>query len=245
MSFPLVLLHGWGLSSKVWSPLRDALSAGVPLYAPDLPGHGDAARLDCAVLEDWTDALAAHLPEKSVVCGWSLGSMLALDLAARYPSRVAKLVLIGATPRFVSGDDWPCGLAPETVDAFRSDFSSDPGDTQRRFVALQAVGDVHRRKLTGILATSLTSPMPVHQPGLAAGLQILAEADLRPRLPSIAQPVRILHGAKDALMPLKAAEWLADALPDGRLTTFLDAGHAPFITRAVDCAALIEAFMHE
>jgi pimeloyl-[acyl-carrier protein] methyl ester esterase len=54
--------------------------------------------------------------------------------------------------------------------------------------------------------------------------------------------VRLLHGAGDALMPLAAAQWLADALPDGRLSIFDDCGHAPFLSRPRDCAVLIESF---
>ena len=69
--------------------------------------------------------------------------------------------------------------------------------------------------------------------------------DLRSAVPQIRQPVRLLHGAGDTLMPVAAAEWLADTLPDGRLSIFADAGHAPFLSRPQDCASLIEGFARD
>ena len=47
------------------------------------------------------------------------------------------------------------------------------------------------------------------------------------------------------LMPLAAAEWLADQLPGGRLSVFGQSGHAPFLSRPADCAGLIEGFADE
>jgi pimeloyl-[acyl-carrier protein] methyl ester esterase len=182
------------------------------------------------------------LPDAAVVCGWSLGALLALDLARRHPAKVARLVLIGATPRFVAGADWPHGLDAATVAGFTSGFASDPGATLQRFVALQTLGDARRRAVAAKLSPQLIEPAIADCRMLADGLSLLAHTDLRAGLADIAQPVRLLHGAGDALMPLAAAQWLADALPDGRLSIFDDCGHAPFLSRPRDCAVLIESF---
>ena len=72
--------------------------------------------------------------------------------------------------------------------------------------------------------------------------RLLAETDLRDLIPAITQPVRLRHGGADKLMPVAAAEGLADTLPNARLSVFSDAGHAPFVSRAPECAALIESF---
>lgn len=244
MTLPLVLLHGWGLSPTVWSGMRPYLTAFPEIHAPWLPGHGPAEAAHGPELADWTELLVPDLPDDALVVGWSLSGLIALDLARRYPRKVARLALIGATPRFVAGPDWPQGLAAETVQGFRDGFASDAAATLRRFVALQTVGDARRKAVALALSAALPAMGEENASALGEGLRLLAETDLRDSL-DIAQPVRLLHGEGDALMPPGAATWLADRLPDGRLTLFTDCGHAPFLSRPADCATLLAGFADE
>jgi pimeloyl-[acyl-carrier protein] methyl ester esterase len=242
VTLPLVLLHGWGLSPAVWSSLRPLLADFPEISAPWLPGHGPAELAHGPDLADWTDLLVPDLPDQALMVGWSLGGLIALDLARRHPRKVARLALIGATPRFVAGPDWPHGLAAETVQGFRDGFAADPGATLRRFVALQTVGDARRKAVALALSDALPPLGEEHAPALADGLRLLAETDLRDGLAEIRQPVRLLHGEGDALMPAAAATWLADQFPNGRLTLLTDCGHAPFLSRPADCATLLAGF---
>ncbi|MCZ4305399.1 alpha/beta fold hydrolase [Zoogloeaceae bacterium G21618-S1] len=243
---PLVLLHGWGLTPSVWQPLRAQLDPDWPCFTPALPGHMDAAPTpDKATLAAWTDALVADLPDGALVCGWSLGALIALDLARRYPAKLESIVLIGASPCFVQRPDWPTALNAEVVDGFCTDFAAEPDKTQRRFVALQALGDAARREVTRQLNAALVAVTPENAARLADGLTILAHTDLRESLAEISCPVRLLHGAHDALMPAEAARLMAEALPDARYSEFTDAGHAPFISRATDCACLLDSFAND
>ena len=72
--------------------------------------------------------------------------------------------------------------------------------------------------------------------------RLLAETDQRPLVSRITQPVRLLHGSEDKLMPVAAAEWLAEHLPNATLLTFPDAAHAPFLHDPARCAAVISRF---
>ncbi|KAB2968617.1 alpha/beta fold hydrolase [Zoogloea sp.] len=241
---PLVLLHGWGLSASVWKPLLGHLHPQRPVHVPDLPGHGDASPAG-ETLASWADALLPALPDNCVLVGWSLGAHLALHLAHHRPDRIARLVLIGASPRFTACGDWPHGLPDTSLAEFRAQFDSAPEATQRRFIALQSIGDQARKAVAAALTDSLTPADAAHQAALACGLGLLAGTDLRPLASGIVQPVRLLHGSEDKLMPVAAAEWLADQLPGGRLSVFGHTGHAPFLSRSADCAALIEGFADE
>lgn len=242
MTPPLVLLHGWGLSPAVWSGLRAHLAGFPSSHAPWLPGHGPAETAHGPELADWTDLLVPDLPDGALMVGWSLGGLIAMDLALRHPRKVARLALIAATPRFVATDDWPHGLAAETVQGFREGFAQDPAAVLRRFVALQTLGDVRRKAVALALSESLPALGEENAPALAEGLSLLAETDLRGVVGQISQPVRLLHGEGDALMPPDAAAWLADHLPQGRLTVLSDCGHAPFLSRPADCATLLAGF---
>ncbi|MDO9596685.1 MAG: alpha/beta fold hydrolase [Azoarcus sp.] len=239
---PVVLLHGWAMTPAIWRPLQAELARDCSVFAPALPGHHDAPAAAGATLTEWTDALSAALPDRATVVGWSLGAMLALDLAARHPHKVSSLVLIAANAKFVAADDWAHGLPAATVAAFQSGYATAPEATLRRFLALQTLGDPARRTLLPLLeAARQPHPGASPIPALADGLRILAESDLRPQLAAVTQPVTLVHGAGDALMPVAAAHWLADALPDAHLSVFDDCGHVPFLTRNKGSAELIRS----
>lgn len=244
-TLPLVLLHGWGLSSRVWADLQAVLPEGLVVHAPELPGHGEAAPAATATLEAWGEQLLATMPTRAVLCGWSLGGLIALELALRHPQRFERLVLLDTSPCFVARgarDDqgaWPHGLAASTVQAFIDDFATDPAATLRRFVALQTVGDAQRRAVGAALTAALSDCGGARQRALADGLLLLANNDLRARIARLRQPVTLIHGAADALMPVGAARWLARQCSDARLNVVDDCGHAPFLSQPAACAAMI------
>lgn len=241
---PLVLLHGWGMSPRVWAPLRAALEARFDIHAPALPGHADAPMAG-STLDDWADALAPSLPAGALVCGWSLGAMLAMTLALRHPSRVARLALTGATPRFVSGADWLHGLDAAVVEAFRQGYAEAPAATLRRFIGLQIQGESQRRTVQSVLADTLARRSEADDAALGEGLRILAEADLRAAVRELRQPCLLVHGDGDALMPPASAQWLAQTLPHARLQLCGKTGHAPFLSDPTGFAAHLAAFADE
>lgn len=238
---PIVCLPGWAMGPAAWTPLADAL----PVDARPLPLPGEVCDADAA-LAAMADELAPDLPEGATLCGWSLGAMLAITLALRHPPRVARLVLIGATPRFTAAPDWPHALAPATLADFRTALALDPAATVKRFCALQARGDAAGRPLARVLLdASVAAHADASMPQLAAGLDILASADLRATVPDLRQPVLLLAGAQDALMPPGAALWLCDALPRARCTILPQRGHAPHLADPATVAGHIRQWLAE
>ena len=239
---PLFFLHGWAMTPAAWQPLIEALGTeDFESHAPVLPGHDGNATNVMPTLAAWADTLALALPAGAAVIGWSLGALLALELARTRPDRVKRLILLGATPCFVSAPDWPHGLDAALVASFTDGYTDQPDQTLRRFLALQTLGDASRRQLLPQLEAA-TVPHAGHPlPALADGLKILAESDLRLQLAEIEQPVHLIHGSDDALMPLEAAHWIKTALPNARLTVYERCGHALPLSRPEDCAALIRA----
>ena len=96
----IVLVHGTRMSRGMWHPQLAALQGGFRVIALDLPGHG-ALRDRRFDWDEAVDEIARVIDEaaggRAVVCGLSLGGYLAIDLAARYPERVAGLVISGAS----------------------------------------------------------------------------------------------------------------------------------------------------
>ncbi|MGQ0712077.1 MAG: alpha/beta fold hydrolase [Rhodoferax sp.] len=265
---PCYALHGWCFGPDVWQEMAahwPGLQAlALPGYgspgcaaeagAPDLPPTrvaeaartgeqiGTAVHSPGRTMEVLAQALAQRLPPHPVdVLGWSLGALVALQLAASAPQRVRRLVLLGATARFVAAPDWPHGVAPALLDGFRTELAQDAAVLRARFALLCAQGQAPAQARTVVRRLRALSSAP--QPVLDDGLAVLASSDLRPILPRVQAPVLLLHGAHDALMPLAAAQSLAQALPDAHLQVLPDAGHALPLAAAQACAAAARAFL--
>lgn len=215
----LVLIPGWGCDARVWQPLVRLLEKDFRIHSA-----GD------------------DLPANAVLCGWSLGALTALQWALNQPEKIARLVLIGATPRFVQAPDWPHGQPPGLLEEFAAAVAANPRAALRRFAALLNQGDHEARRLTRELSALLDTQAPPAK--LAAGLNILRDTDLRQDVSRVRQPVLLLHGANDTLMPLAAAEWLLEHLPDARLEVLPMAAHAPFLAQPERCAKLLASFAY-
>lgn len=235
MSQALVLLHGWGYTPRLWDALKTELpelSITAPFVCPPCPD-----------LKLWTADVAKSLPDNAWVLGWSLGAMLAMSLAAHHPEKVRGLFLIAATPRFVADECWENGLESAVVEAFRTALSRTPERTQKRFLALQLLGDRQPDGLASHLGSALAE-VKDHVTELEAGLQILTEADLRTLALPPGLPVQFLHGRHDAVMPLGAAQSLHARLPGAHLHVCEDAGHAPLLAQPAALARLIREFVN-
>ncbi|WP_153111399.1 alpha/beta fold hydrolase [Propionivibrio limicola] len=240
----LALIHGWGLGRAAWTPVVDALAARqIDVVCVDLPGYGGTRCLT----EDFTAtarALADSLPENCVICGWSLGGMLALEAARIAPQQVGGLVLVGCTPSFTQRSDWPCAQPPELLQSFCEAIATDAPATLKRFFGLVNQGDTHARSISRLMAKPILSAQQPDTATLLTGLHWLRDVDLRPHIASIAAPALIIHGDTDPLMPLTAAEWLRKTLPQSRLEVFSGAAHAPFLNDPERFAALLGDYCH-
>jgi pimeloyl-[acyl-carrier protein] methyl ester esterase len=241
----LVLLHGWGMSSAVFERLRRELGPACQVLAMDLPGYGRSASVEPYSLSALERRVAGAAPPRCAVLGWSLGALIALGWAMQSPKQVEKLVIVAGTPCFVKRRDWPHGLEPAVLRSFACELESDRERTLRRFAALQALGDGNAKEVTRALGAAASDRGCVSDGALESGLRILRDTDLRPRLQAIPQPVLVIHGARDALVPLAAAEYLAANLPLAQLDTLSGAAHAPFLSDAVRVGQRILEFLDE
>ena len=240
----IVLLHGWGLHGGVFAALAEHMAAHYRVTLIDLPGHGHSASfpqsLDLAAL---AEIVAAAAPPRAAWLGWSLGGMIAAQLALTAPARVAKLILVNSSPRFITGDDWPCAMDPAVIAGFAQALHEDYRGTLERFIALQiAPGAEGRETLRRLREMLLRFPAPAPQ-ALNDGLAILRSADLRGRLPALRCPALVILGKRDRLVPAAVGPAIKTLLPEARIELIAGAGHVPFISHQPEFLTLLTPFL--
>jgi pimeloyl-[acyl-carrier protein] methyl ester esterase len=219
----LIFLSGWGFDSRVWQPVAERLSDKFRI----------AYELDA-------------VPAGAIACGWSLGAIRVLKSAM--VARLSKLVLVGATPRFVQAPDWPCAQPPDLLDGFAAAVAADPRAALRRFAALLNQGDERARELTRSLTALINERIDddtTLAADLAAGLAELRDTDLRKSAVVVRLPTLLIHGDRDPLMPLAAGRWLAEHMENARLEVFSGAAHAPFLSQPDRFAEMLQRFVDD
>jgi len=240
---PVLLLHGFPLSSGIWDPIRPALEQVARLITPDLRGFGgsDASEGDYDVdtMADDVLRLADVLGlDRLVLGGHSMGGYVALRIAACHPDRLLGLVLVDtraeadsleAKARRNASIDWirRRGSAEFLADFIPNLLGPETRRRARRFVdeLLLLAAEVPDHVLIGCLAGMRDRP------------------DSASLLPGIDVPTLVITGRDDTVTPPGVAEEMARRLPRATLALVPEAGHTPMIERPVITADVISAFL--
>jgi pimeloyl-ACP methyl ester carboxylesterase len=240
MRSPLVLLHGLAFDRRQWDPLRRELQAIDPdreVFAPDLPGHGEAPRRASYDLAEVAEVLhgqvSAALPgAPPIVVGHSVGGVIATVYAARYPTRaVVNLdqplipgafgAYLRAAEHQLRGPDWKAvwdelmagmGIAllpPAARDLV--EITANP----RRDLLLGYWSEILHRADEQIVAERV------------ADLRAIGEKEIGYRWVTATEP------------PAAYAQWLTAALPTA-IVTVLSGGHLPHLEHPAVLATLLD-----
>ena len=214
---PVVLVPGIGVSGRYFAPLAGALVPHVPTLAIDLPGAGRSGRPPRALsILELADSLAAWLDavgiERADFVGHSMGTQVLVDLAARMPDRVARLVLVSLTV--------------------------DPAARTGREQLERLVEDVRNERLSllAIIALDYLGFGPIRF--VETGRYALADR-LEEKLPLVRAPTVVVRGDRDPLVPQRWAEEASGLLPDGRLVVLHGEPHGCHYSAAERIARLV------
>lgn len=235
----LILLPGWGLGISPLEPLAAALQGldeHLHVEIEPLP------ELDSGDLQDWLDELDERIPQDVWLGGWSLGGMLASELAARRGEHCCGLLTLASNPSFVAHEQWPSAMPAETFDAFLAGCAADPKTTLKRFSLLCAQGAQDPRGLSRLLLNAAPTASPT---ALMAGLELLAQIDTRAAVQTFRCPQLHLFAGQDGLVPAEAAGELFALLPDVEIGLIEQASHAFLLEDPHGVAGAIQAFLHE
>lgn len=240
----LVLLHGWGAHSGVWAGMREALAENFSVTCIDLPGHGHSPYDQSAMasLPSLAEAVLAEAPLNASWLGWSLGGLVAQQVALLEPGRLEKLILLGSTPSFIIREGWPYAVDPSVFETFHQDLLNDSSATLLRFITLQTRGSKQASDDARLLKKVLLEPAPASE-ALQAGLNLLRQADMREQARTISVPVLLLAGVRDTLLPKRALPEMEDLFENAVFEHIEKAGHAPFLSHREETLKSINTFL--
>lgn len=249
---PLVFIPGWGADKRCWQNLE-------PLLSPYFNcSHAELPFFESKPISTWQNELtrlAEEIPNGSVVIAWSLGGMLATQLAHQFPNKIKSLVLIATNPSFIARQTWHEAMPLEAYQAFCDGFSQTPTKTIKRFNALQAQGYVEKKyRLKQLSEISVFSDIELDLGSAAHGnasalLSYLGEIDNSSVLFELSQPVLNIFSDKDALVPIELKNEIESkcAVSQSKnmmLNTIVsDCGHAPQLTHAGRVFEEISSFL--
>lgn len=234
----LLLAPGWSMEAAVWEPLRADLAKIAECVSIDWRGIKRRAEFTSRVRVE-----AARSDAPVIIVGWSLGALAALDFAARDPSLVSKLILIGATSRFTIDDGYDAGQDPRAVLRMSRQLARAPEKTLRRF-RMSMFSDRERargddaRFMADVQARFAGDTVE----SLIVGLDYLRTVDLRGALPN-QPPMLLLHGEEDPICPPQAAKYVVERAERATLRIIPQSGHLPFYTQPHICSREIERFL--
>jgi pimeloyl-[acyl-carrier protein] methyl ester esterase len=234
------------MNGDVWEGVLPALTERYRVTLIDLPGHGRSVdSLAEYTLPNLAQAVAAVMPAPAILLGWSLGGMIATQLALELPQIVIKLILVASSPRFVRDASWPDGTDDAVLNGFAEGLKQSYQQTINRFIAIQALGSEHAREQQRTLRERVFRHGQPQPAALEGGLDILRRADLRPQLANIQCPTLFISGEMDSLFRPAAAQRALDLLPDAELDIIAGAGHAPFLSHPTEFLQSLTRFLHD
>lgn len=236
---PLLLLHGYTDSSRTWSLVAPYLGK-YRLLMPDQRGHGASDAPECCYSANqyafdaklFLDAMGV---ERAHVVGHSLGSMVAIAMAAEYPDRVRSIGLIGSTALVpVKRGDWLF----EGSHALK--WPLDPNSQfMRDWHPANQPTPVDPVFAEAIRAEYMTIPRHVWR----GVMRELASVPVARHAADIMVPVLILSGGKDPLFPAEHHEALLKTFPQAKAHVFPDLGHNPNWEQPAEIARHIADFL--
>lgn len=239
----IVVIHGWGMNANVWQPLLPELTSQFRVTQIDLPGFGDSHSLTLSPsLEDICHDILPSLPQQFHVLGWSLGGLVATQLAVQCPQRVLSLATVASSPYFIANDDWP-GIKPVLLQQFQRSLRSDFKATIERFMAVQAMGSPHAKQLIKQVRHWIFEKPMANTESLKNGLSLLQQADLRTQLADIQQPFMRFYGRLDSLVPVAVSDLVQALAPQSQQHVFNHCAHTPFVSASIPFAERYRQFL--
>jgi pimeloyl-ACP methyl ester carboxylesterase len=233
---PVALLHGVGLDSTMWAPVRDALKRNS--VALDLPGHGRQPALrQEASLAGLADDVLARLPEKSHLVGFSLGALIGQYIARFHPERVETLTCVSSVCKRTGAES--AAVLARLESAERDFGATVQASIDRWYTGTSVPPDVVEATRRTLAANDVGSFVRAYRV-FATG-----DAVIGPELGNITVPTLAVTGELDPGSTPDMTRRLAEAIPGAKSLVVPGSRHMLPVQDADVLAGAINDFIQE
>jgi 3-oxoadipate enol-lactonase len=237
----LAFVNSLGTDFRIWNAVAADLAADFALLRYDKRGHGlsDAGTPPYAIAEHAEDlaCLIDHLgADRAIVCGLSVGGLIAQALAARRPALVRALVLCCTAHKIGTAAFWT-----ERIEAVERDGigSIAEGILERWFTPAFRAGQPAR------LAGCRNMLVRQSAAGYAGTCAALRDADHTDLVASLGVPTLCLAADQDGSTPPDLVRSMAELIPGAEVAVIAGAGHIPCVEQPAALVARIRAFLRD
>lgn len=247
----IVLLHGTSASLHTWQGWTEALSAEYCVVSMDLPGFGLTGPFVNKTTEYTSANYASFVIEvldklnldKVILAGNSLGGKIAWRMAALYPERVSKLILVNAVGYPATPKSIPIGFRLASYPALKPILRNIlPRNVVKKSIKSVYADDsqVDEMLVDRYYDLSLRAG---NRSALSDRLREFDNVEDQAQIKQLALPTLIMWGAKDDLIPVENAELFHQDIPNSQLQIFDNLGHVPHEEDPVTSVAVVKAFL--
>jgi 3-oxoadipate enol-lactonase len=225
---PIVFINSLGTDHRLWNRQVPAIQHDCRVIRYESCGHGVSdvpdGRMTIDRFGEQCLELLDHLGvSRAVICGCSLGGLVALWLAAHHPERVTGAVLANTGAKLGTNESWDTRIAAVRAGGMAAIRDAVLG----RF--LTAPFREREPDAARLIGSMLDATNPA---GYIAACQALREADLRPKLGSVRVPTLVIGSDRDESTPLALSQELHANIVDSELVTIRDAAHLSNVEQA-------------
>ncbi|MGU3576626.1 3-oxoadipate enol-lactonase [Brucellaceae bacterium C25G] len=235
----LIFINSLGTDLRIWDDVRNRLGDEISTLVYDKRGHGLSdignTPYSIEILANDLIALTDQLSiKKAVICGLSVGGLIAQGVYAARPELVRGLILSNTAHKIGSADMWNARIDAITNDGLKSILDT----TMPRWFT-----DAYRQPDNPTYRAYCN--MFVRQPveGYTATCAALRDADFTQTATSITVPVMCIAADQDGSTPPALVRDLASLVPNAEMLEISDSGHIPCIEQPDIYAGLIRRFM--
>lgn len=237
----LVFVNSLGTDLRIWDEVVGELAADFPVLRYDKRGHGlsDLGNPPYSIADHAADltGLIAHTGAAEVIlCGLSIGGLIAQHYAAARPASLRALVLCDAAHRIGGPDFWNQRIAAVERDGVAGIAD---GILERWFTPAFRAG-------SAALHAGCRN-MLIRQPaaGYAGSCAAVRDADHTALVAGITAPTLVLAGDQDGATPPDLVRSMADLIPGARFEIIADAGHIPCVEQPAALVARLRRFFND
>ncbi|HXV30791.1 MAG TPA: 3-oxoadipate enol-lactonase [Sinorhizobium sp.] len=235
----IVFVNSLGTDFRIWHDVVARLADDFAILLYDKRGHGlsDIGRLPCSI-EDHAADLAGLLDllsiRHAIVCGLSVGGLIALALCQRRPELVSSLILCDTAHKIGTAESWDARIAAVEKDGLESILD---GVMERWFTP--AFRRVENAAYSGYRHMLARQPIE----GYIATCAAIRDADYTMAASAIAVPTLCIVGDQDGSTPPEVVRETAKLVPGARYAVIRDCAHIPCVEQPEALAALIRTFI--